>query len=72
MRVQLFGFSDSEGDEKENSELSERRARVVEDQLISRGIFPLVAKGMGEVAPLASSKTEEGRRMNRRVEVWLL
>lgn len=72
MRVQLFGFSDSEGDEKENSELSERRARVVEDQLISRGIFPLVAKGVGEVAPLASSKTEEGRRMNRRVEVWLL
>jgi phosphate transport system substrate-binding protein len=72
MRVQLFGFSDSEGDAKENSELSERRAKVVEDHLISRGIFPLVAKGMGEVAPLASSKTEEGRRMNRRVEVWLL
>jgi phosphate transport system substrate-binding protein len=72
MRVQLFGFSDSEGDEKENIELSERRAKVVEDHLISRGIFPLIAKGMGSVAPLASSKTEEGRRMNRRVEVWLL
>ncbi len=72
MRVQLFGFSDSEGDEKENIELSERRARVVEDHLISRGIFPLIAKGMGSVAPLASSKSEEGRRMNRRVEVWLL
>lgn len=72
MRVQLFGFSDSEGDEQENIELSERRAKVVEDHLISRGIFPLIAKGMGSVAPLASSKTEEGRRMNRRVEVWLL
>ncbi len=72
MRVQLFGFSDSEGDEKANIELSERRAAVVEDLLVSRGIFPLVAKGMGSVAPLASSKTEEGRRMNRRVEVWLL
>ncbi len=72
MRVQLFGFSDGEGDQAENLALSERRARVVEDHLISRGIFPLVAKGMGAVAPLASSKTEEGRRMNRRVEVWLL
>lgn len=72
MRVQLFGFSDSEGDEQENMELSERRAAVVEELLVSRGIFPLVAKGMGSVAPLASSKTEEGRRMNRRVEVWLL
>jgi len=71
-RVQLFGFSDSEGDASENLELSDRRAKVVEGLLISRGIFPLVAKGMGEVAPLASSKTEEGRRMNRRVEVWLL
>jgi phosphate transport system substrate-binding protein len=72
MRVQLFGFSDTEGDETEGIALSERRAKVVEDHLISRGIFPLFAKGMGAIAPLASSKTSEGRRMNRRVEVWLL
>lgn len=71
-RVQLFGFSDSEGDKIQNVELSLRRARVVEQHLIARGIYPLVARGMGEEAPLASSKTEEGRRMNRRVEVWIL
>lgn len=71
-RVQLFGFSDSEGDEDENKELSLRRAKVVEQYLIARGIYPLVARGMGQEAPLASSKTEEGRRMNRRVEVWIL
>lgn len=71
-RVQLFGFSDSEGDKSENSELSLRRAQVVEQHLIARGIYPLVARGMGEAAPLASSKSEEGRRMNRRVEVWIL
>jgi phosphate transport system substrate-binding protein len=71
-RVQLFGFSDSEGDKTENAELSLRRAQVVEQQLIARGIYPLVARGMGEEAPLASSKSEEGRRMNRRVEVWIL
>ena len=71
-RVQLFGFSDTEGDKAQNIELSLRRAKVVEQHLIARGIYPLVARGMGEEAPLASSKTEEGRRMNRRVEVWFL
>lgn len=71
-RVQLFGFSDSEGDQAQNVELSLRRAKVVEQHLIARGIYPLVARGLGEEAPLASSKTEDGRRMNRRVEVWIL
>ncbi|EIK44455.1 OmpA family protein [Cellvibrio sp. BR] len=71
-RVQLFGFTDDEGASEENRELSLRRAKVVEQQLIARGIYPLVARGMGDEAPLASSKTEEGRRMNRRVEVWIL
>ncbi|WP_323815285.1 phosphate ABC transporter substrate-binding/OmpA family protein [Cellvibrio sp. NN19] len=71
-RVQLFGFSDTEGDPAQNGELSLRRAKVVEQHLIARGIYPLVARGMGEKAPLASSKSEEGRRMNRRVEVWIL
>ncbi|HSC66562.1 MAG TPA: phosphate ABC transporter substrate-binding/OmpA family protein [Cellvibrio sp.] len=71
-RVQLFGFSDSEGDKSQNAELSLRRAKVVEQHLVARGIYPLIARGMGEEAPLASSKTEEGRRMNRRVEVWIL
>jgi phosphate transport system substrate-binding protein len=71
-RVQLFGFSDSEGDSAQNAALSLRRAQVVEQHLIARGIYPLVARGMGEAAPLASSNSEEGRRMNRRVEVWIL
>lgn len=71
-RVQLFGFSDEEGEGPESVALSLRRAQVVEQQLVARGIYPLVARGMGEEAPLASSDTEEGRRTNRRVEVWIL
>ena len=71
-RVQLFGFSDSEGDAGKGTELSERRAKVVEQQLIQRGIYPLVTKGMGDAAPLAASNTEEGKNINRRVEVWIL
>ncbi len=71
-RVQLFGFSDSEGDKVDGIALSARRAKVVEEQLIQRGIYPLVAKGMGDEAPLASSDSEAGRHINRRVEVWIL
>ncbi|AQT60320.1 phosphate ABC transporter substrate-binding/OmpA family protein [Cellvibrio sp. PSBB023] len=71
-RVQLFGFTDDEGSNSDDRELSLRRAKVVEQALIARGIYPLVARGMGDEAPLASSKSEEGRRMNRRVEVWIL
>lgn len=71
-RVQLFGFTADEGNASENRELSLRRAKVVEQQLIARGVYPLVSRGMGDQAPLANSKSEEGRRMNRRVEVWIL
>ncbi|MET0357199.1 MAG: phosphate ABC transporter substrate-binding/OmpA family protein [Cellvibrio sp.] len=71
-RVQLFGFSDNEGDSSKSKELSERRAKVVEQQLIQRGIYPLVVKGLGDTAPLAASDTEEGKKINRRVEVWIL
>jgi len=71
-RVQLFGFSDSEGDSGKGKELSERRAKTVEEQLIKRGIYPLVAKGMGDAAPLAASNTDAGKNINRRVEVWIL
>ncbi|RYY76666.1 MAG: cell envelope biogenesis protein OmpA [Gammaproteobacteria bacterium] len=71
-RVQLFGFSDNEGDPMKSQELSGRRAKVVEQQLIQRGIYPLVVKGLGDAAPLAASDTEEGKNINRRVEVWIL
>ena len=71
-RVQLFGFSDSEGDGSKGAELSTRRAKVVEQFLIQRGIYPLIAKGMGDAAPLAASSTEAGKNVNRRVEVWIL
>lgn len=71
-RVQLFGFSDSEGDGEKGKELSERRARVVEQQLIRRGIYPLIVKGMGDAAPLAGGNSEAAKNVNRRVEVWIL
>jgi phosphate transport system substrate-binding protein len=70
-RVQLLGFSDSSGNPAENVELSRVRARVVDQELGSRGIHAADVEGFGPEMPVASNATEAGREKNRRVEVWL-
>jgi len=67
----LFGFSDSSGGTKKNVALSKDRARAVADQLQMRGVNPSVVNGFGKELPIASNDTEDGRKKNRRVEVWL-
>ncbi len=52
--------------------LSEARAAAVRDLLISKsGISAarLAAAGIGPLAPVGSNGTEEGRALNRRVEL---
>jgi OOP family OmpA-OmpF porin len=70
MQVEIAGYTDSEGDDKHNLELSRRRAEAVEEYLIEKGIPEnrIVAKGYGKENPIASNDTEEGRAENRRVE----
>lgn len=71
-RIVLMGFSDSIGAQAKNSSLSFKRAKSVELALTSRGIAVLAVEGMGEALPIANNDTEDGRKRNRRVEVWLL
>ena len=56
---------------KANQKLSEARAKVVMDALISKGVNPdnLSYKGFGASKPVASNKTAAGRAQNRRTEV---
>lgn len=74
--VLLAGFSDGSGDAVANARLSETRARGVLDALrrLAPGLvdpdLPQVA-GFGEALPMACDETPAGRRLNRRVEVWL-
>lgn len=74
--VLLAGFSDGSGDAVANARLSETRARGVLDALrrlapgLSGPDLPQVA-GFGEALPMACDETPAGRRLNRRVEVWL-
>ena len=67
----LIGFSDSIGDPEFNRQLSLRRAQVVRDQLLARGIPVTAVHGLGVLAPVASNATRDGRERNRRVEVWV-
>ena len=70
-QVMLFGFSDSQGDDLFNLQLSKQRAEVVAKELSQRGIRPSVITGLGSTQPAASNDTGRGRNRNRRVEIWL-
>ena len=73
-KFEIAGHTDDKGSEKFNLYLSEERCKVVVNYLVSKGIKPirLVAKGYGESMPIAENSTEEGRSLNRRVEIKVL
>ncbi|WP_370306031.1 OmpA family protein [Sinimarinibacterium flocculans] len=74
IRVEVGGHTDSRGSDTYNQELSERRAQSVVDHLVGKGIAPdrLQAAGYGEAAPVADNDTDEGRELNRRVELRII
>lgn len=72
-RIELLGYASSEGDESYNLTLSRNRAHAGRELLASipelAGV-PIAAEGRGEADPIGDNSTEEGRRMNRRVEIY--
>ena len=74
VKVRIEGHTDSIGPEAYNQGLAERRAKAVEDFLISKGVSAdrLEIMGYGPSSPIAPNNTEEGRAMNRRVELKVL
>ena len=68
-QVLVTGHTDSVGSVEFNMALSEMRAQTVVNYLIKRGLDPnqFTAIGKGETEPVASNKTEDGRKANRRV-----
>ena len=74
VRMEIAGFTDSQGREEMNLALSQNRAQAVLSALLSRRILTsnLSAVGYGEENPIADNGTEEGREANRRIEFRLL
>lgn len=72
LNVYVVGHTDITGDFDHNMKLSEERAKSVVNALVNDyGISAkrLNAKGNGPLSPVSTNKTDEGRQLNRRVEL---
>jgi len=68
---QIAGHTDDRGSREYNHTLSEQRAFAVRDWLVGAGVAPelLSAAGFSFDQPVADNATDEGRALNRRVEL---
>lgn len=69
--IDVYGHTDSTGNDAINIPLSENRARSVADYLSSRGVQSarIGTRGFGASQPVADNTTDSGRQANRRVEI---
>ncbi|MCC6815790.1 MAG: OmpA family protein [Saprospiraceae bacterium] len=70
----IGGHTDNTGPENKNIELSDRRAKVCMDYLVTRKVPPsrMSHVGFGSSKPIADNITETGRFLNRRTEFTLV
>ena len=73
-KIQLEGHTDTVGSAATNQTLSEARAKSVREALVKLGIAPerISTAGYAFNRPVASNATEEGRKLNRRVELLIV
>lgn len=74
LRIRVSGFTDSQGREAMNQQLSQDRADAVLTALRARRVpvSTFESIGFGEENPIADNDTEEGREANRRIEFSLI
>ncbi|MEY3438574.1 MAG: hypothetical protein RL265_1159, partial [Bacteroidota bacterium] len=70
IQLTIQGHTDDIGEDIQNRTLSENRAMIVKDYLISQGIQAnrLASKGFGETQPKVENTSETNRAMNRRTD----
>lgn len=73
-KFRIEGHTDSVGSDLLNEKLSNNRANTVMSYLIENGVESkrLRAVGYGELYPIATNTTSQGRKDNRRVEINLI
>ncbi|MEM7371737.1 MAG: OmpA family protein [Bacteroidota bacterium] len=69
--VEIFGHTDSIGNDTYNLDLSRERARVIALYLREQGIDleRITYEGLGTTKPVTNNDTYAGRRMNRRADI---
>jgi len=74
MVISITGHTDNIGNDRDNLELSKKRALSVKNYLLSKGIdeVRIKSKGLGESKPISSNLDDEGRQKNRRVEFEII
>ena len=72
MDIAIIGHTDSTGSDAVNNPLSVNRAKSVQNSLKSQGVTNIKrVEGQGSKNPVADNSTESGRKLNRRVEVYM-
>ena len=74
LKILVAGHTDSVGDAAKNKQLSERRAATVRKVLAEKygaDAARISIKGWGADQPVEDNKTEDGRALNRRVEITI-
>lgn len=74
MVIEVGGHTDNVGDDNSNMKLSHERAKSVRDYMVTAGIASprIQSKGYGELNPVATNDTDEGRKTNRRTEFVII
>ncbi|HSG27257.1 MAG TPA: OmpA family protein, partial [Candidatus Krumholzibacterium sp.] len=72
--ILIEGHTDSTGEEEYNMELSRKRSESVASRLAMANVDPtrFTLVGYGEIQPIATNDTVEGRQQNRRVEIAIM
>jgi OOP family OmpA-OmpF porin len=70
-KIEIIGHTDSKGSLNYNLKLSKKRGKAVADCLrsISSNIKNIVISNKAYLVPASDNKTDQGRALNRRVEV---
>jgi outer membrane protein OmpA-like peptidoglycan-associated protein len=72
--ILLEGHTDATGSEEYNLDLSNKRAQSVANYLAINAVSAtrFTIMGYGEVQPIASNETDDGRQLNRRVDIAIM
>jgi len=73
-KVEIHGYTDAQGDEEYNNQLSIRRAKFAKDYLVEKGCNKsnISIKGFGESKQISNDSCPDSRKYNRRVEFIII